>query len=152
MNRSIWILPGITGFSIQMVSAPWQGKKTTFLHVHHAFLYISLPSLHDYQVKMLDFTFSEGRKHAGNHKIFFLFMNLNMADRNSAPEDFACIWQSKQGGIMHNRDWKNVNSLFIRRFRGCQLSCKLSNINEGVIDASVNACCKLKLVFLEKRL
>ena len=45
-----------------------------------------------------------------------------------------------------------MNSLFIRRFRGCQLSCKLSNINEGVIDASVNACCKLKLVFLEKRL
>ena len=48
---------------------------------------------------MLDFTFSEGRKRAGNHKTFFLFMNLNMADRNSAPEDFACIWQSKQGGI-----------------------------------------------------
>ena len=90
----------VTGFSIQMVSAPWQGIKTTFLHVHHAFLYISLPSLHDYQVKMPDFTFSEGRKHAGNHKIFFLFMNLNMADRNSAPEDFACIWQSKQGGII----------------------------------------------------
>ena len=31
---------------------------------------------------------------------FFLFMNLDMADRNSAPEDFACIWQSKQGGII----------------------------------------------------
>ena len=29
----------------------WQGKATT-LHVHHAFLYISLPSLHDYHVKM----------------------------------------------------------------------------------------------------
>ena len=27
----------------------WQGKTTT-LHVHHAFLYISLPSLHDYHV------------------------------------------------------------------------------------------------------
>ena len=49
---------------------------------------------------MLDFTFCEGRKHAGNHKIFFLFMNLDMAGRNSAPEDFACIWQSKQGGII----------------------------------------------------
>ena len=45
-----------------------------------------------------------------------------------------------------------MNSLFIRRFRGCQLSYKLPNINEGVIDTSVNACCKLKLVFLEKRL
>ena len=27
-------------------------SKTTTLHVHHAFLYISLPSLHDYDVKM----------------------------------------------------------------------------------------------------
>ena len=27
--------------------------KTTTFHVHHAFLYISLPSLHNYDVKML---------------------------------------------------------------------------------------------------
>ena len=27
-------------------------SETTTLHVHHAFLYISLPSLHDYDVKM----------------------------------------------------------------------------------------------------
>ena len=27
-------------------------SKTTTLHVHHAFSYISLPSLHDYEVKM----------------------------------------------------------------------------------------------------
>ena len=26
-------------------------SKTTTSHVHHAFLYISLPSLHDYNVK-----------------------------------------------------------------------------------------------------
>ena len=31
-------------------------SKTTFLHVHHAFLNISLPSLHDYDVKMPNFT------------------------------------------------------------------------------------------------
>ena len=30
--------------------------KTTILHVHHAFLYISLSSLHDYDVKMPNFT------------------------------------------------------------------------------------------------
>ena len=29
------------------------------MHVHHAFLYISLPSLHDYKVKMPNFTFME---------------------------------------------------------------------------------------------
>ena len=31
-------------------------SKTKTLHVHHAFLYISLPSLHDYNVKMPYFT------------------------------------------------------------------------------------------------
>ena len=32
-------------------------SKTTNLHVLHTFLYISLPSLHDYDVKMHNFTF-----------------------------------------------------------------------------------------------
>ena len=30
-------------------------SKTTTLHVHHAILYISLPSLHDYNVKNAEF-------------------------------------------------------------------------------------------------
>ena len=38
--------------------------KTTTLHVHHAFLYISLPSLHDYDVKMPNFTLYRGRAQA----------------------------------------------------------------------------------------
>ena len=39
-------------------------SKTTILHVHHAFLYISLPSLHDYNVKMPNFTVYRGRTQA----------------------------------------------------------------------------------------
>ena len=39
-------------------------SKTTSWHVHHAFLYISLPLLRDYGVKMPDFTFYGGRKQA----------------------------------------------------------------------------------------
>ena len=31
--------------------------KTTILHVHHAFLYISFLSLHDYDMKMPNFMF-----------------------------------------------------------------------------------------------
>ena len=38
--------------------------KTTILHVHHAFLYISLPSLRDYDVKMPNFTLYSGRTQA----------------------------------------------------------------------------------------
>ena len=39
-------------------------SKTTSLHVHHAFLYIFLPLLHDYDVKMLSFNFIEDVKQA----------------------------------------------------------------------------------------
>ena len=39
-------------------------SKTTILHVHHAFLYISLPSLHDYDVKIPNLTLYRGRTQA----------------------------------------------------------------------------------------
>ena len=39
-------------------------SKTTILHLHHAFLYISLPSLHDYDVKMPNFTMYRGSTEA----------------------------------------------------------------------------------------
>ena len=48
-------------------------SKTTGLHVHHAFLYISLPLLHDYDVKMPNFTFYGGRKQA-TAKVSFSFL------------------------------------------------------------------------------
>ena len=38
---------------------------------------------------MPNFMFCEGRKQAMTK--FILFMNLDMVDRNSAPEEFACI-------------------------------------------------------------
>ena len=37
-------------------------SKTTSLQVHHAFLYFSLPLLHDYAVGMPNFLFCEGRE------------------------------------------------------------------------------------------
>ena len=46
--------------------------KTTTLHVHHAFLYISLPSLHDYDVKMPNCKFYGGSKQATTN-LFFPF-------------------------------------------------------------------------------
>ena len=39
-------------------------SKTTTSHVHHTFLYISVPFLHDYDVKMPNFAFYGGRKQA----------------------------------------------------------------------------------------
>ena len=46
-------------------------SKTTALHVHHAFLYISLPSLHDYNVKLPNFTFCRGREQKTTTFFFF---------------------------------------------------------------------------------
>ena len=65
------------------------GCKTTTLQVHHAFLYISLPSTARLSLKMPNFTFCGERKQATTK--FILLMNLDMVDRNSAPEEFACI-------------------------------------------------------------
>ena len=39
-------------------------SKTTILQVHHALLYISLPSLHDYDVKIPNFTMYRGSTQA----------------------------------------------------------------------------------------
>ena len=47
-------------------------RKTTTLHVHHAFLYISLPSLHDCDVKMPNCKFNGGRKQATTNLFFSL--------------------------------------------------------------------------------
>ena len=47
-------------------------RKTTTLHVHHAFLHISLPSLHDNEVKMPNCKFYGGRKQAAANLFFSL--------------------------------------------------------------------------------
>ena len=46
-------------------------RKTT-LHVQHALLYIFLPSLHDYDVKMPDCKFYGGRRQAKTNLFFSL--------------------------------------------------------------------------------
>ena len=49
-------------------------SKTTTLHVHHAFLYISLPSLHNYDVKWPNFKFTWERERQGD-KFYHLCMS-----------------------------------------------------------------------------
>ena len=59
-------------------------SKTTSLHVRHTFLYISLPLLHDYNMKMPSFTFYGGCK-TSDDKLFFLFLNLSAVPKKSTP-------------------------------------------------------------------
>ena len=51
-------------------------SKTTTVHVHHAFLYSSLLSLYDYDVKMLDSKLYGGPKQ-GMANFYFLILNLS---------------------------------------------------------------------------
>ena len=51
-------------------------SKTTTLHVHHAFMYISLPSLHNYDMKLPNFKFTWERKRQGD-KFYYLCPNLS---------------------------------------------------------------------------
>ena len=64
--------------------------EKTILHVHHAILLISLPSLHDYDVKMPNFTLYKG-KYTSEDEISSLFLNLDMVLRNSTLGGFTYI-------------------------------------------------------------
>ena len=55
-----------------------------------AFLYFSLPLLHDYDVKMPSFTFYGGRK-TNDDKLFFLFLNLSVVPKKSSSGKLAYI-------------------------------------------------------------
>ena len=46
-------------------------SKTTTLHVHHVFLYISLLSKDDYDMEMLILKFCGGREHKTTTSFFF---------------------------------------------------------------------------------
>ena len=52
-------------------------RKTTTLHVHHAFLYISLLSLHNYDAKWPDFKFIWERERQGD---MFYHLCLNSGE------------------------------------------------------------------------
>ena len=76
-------------------------SKTTTLHVHHAFLYISLPSLHEYDVKMPNFTFCRGREH--NTTTFFFFSCTSIQSFRIQPrKKTANIWRIEREGIIIN--------------------------------------------------
>ena len=60
-------------------------SKTT-LHVHHAFLHISLPSLRDYDVKLPYFTISRLNERTQIQRFYFRFLNFNTALRLTLSE------------------------------------------------------------------
>ena len=73
-------------------------SNTTTLHVHHAFLYISLPSLHDYDVKIPNFTFFWGCTHKTT-TFFFFSRILTQSVRIQRQKKIASIWRIRRDGI-----------------------------------------------------
>ena len=72
-------------------------RKTATLHMHHAFLYISSPSLHDYDVKMPNCKFYGGCKQATTNLFFSL--KLSVVLKKSTPGKFAYTCHFQQIGI-----------------------------------------------------
>ena len=66
--------------------------------MHHAFLFISLPSLHDYDVKMPNSKFYGGRKQATTN-LFFPSLNVSAVLKKSTPGIFAYTCHFQQIGI-----------------------------------------------------
>ena len=66
--------------------------------MHLTYLYISLPFLHDYDVKMPNFTLKEDA--IKRRRNFIVFLNLNTVLRNSTPGGFTYFWQSMWVGII----------------------------------------------------
>ena len=92
--------------------------KTRNLHVHHAFLYILLPSLHesvhmllhDYDVKMPSFTFCGGRKRKTTF-IFFSWTSIRSLSIHSRKKKkkLPTGWT---GSNKLDKVWSSANSLF----------------------------------------
>ena len=77
------------------IGLDWQ---TTTLHVYHAFLYISLPSLHYYDVKMPIFTFCEGRERKTTTFSFFSWTSIQSL-RIEVQKKITNIWRIEIDGI-----------------------------------------------------
>ena len=90
-------------------------RKTTTSHVHHIFLYISFPFLHEYDVEMPNFTFYGERKQATT-KFYFSFWawtwSLEIQLQEGSPTS---SWQSKWLGIIATKT-ERTQIHFLRTF------------------------------------
>ena len=97
-------------------------SKTTTLHVHQAFLYISLPSLHDYEENCLISRFIDNvnirrRISLALFKLFFFKLFL----KNSTPGELAYIKHSDRDKVIvlkfHRPRSHFLSDVFCRRRR-----------------------------------
>ena len=91
-------------------------SKTTTLHVRHAFLHISLLSLHNQDASWPNFKFTWERKRQGD-KVYHLCQNsgavpsLQLQPNSLLLSNWA-PWNNRE------KKWKDAKTLFQRRFHG----------------------------------
>ena len=89
--------------------------------MHHAFLYISLSSLHGYDVKMTIFTFCEGLEHKTTTFFLFSWPSVSLLEFNSRKNcQYLTNWTrwNKRGKF-----WSSATSLLNWRFRCLRRRC-----------------------------
>ena len=91
--------------------------KTTILHVYHAFLCISLPPLHDYDIKMPSFTSTEEVHKRRPNFLYFSELGYGSWEFNFRRVHF--LFSKLVTWSKRDEDWKNANSLFL-----CRLHCR----------------------------
>ena len=84
--------------------------------MHHAFLYISLPSLYDYDVKWPNFKFFWGRERQA-HKFYHFCLNLDAVPSLHLQPKFPFLsnwatWDNRE------KKWKDAKAIFQGRFHG----------------------------------
>ena len=86
-------------------------SKTKTLHVNHAFLYISLPSLHNYNVKVPKFTFGRRQEHKTTTFYFFSW-TLIQPIRIQLQKQYYYHWTKQTRWKKGDKVWSSPNSLF----------------------------------------
>ena len=74
-------------------------KQNNNFYVHHPCSYIPLPSLHDYDLKVPNFTFCGGRKHKKTIFFFSPWTSIDAVLSNSSSEKVANICRIERGEI-----------------------------------------------------
>ena len=102
----------------------WIGKTTT-MHVYHAFLYISSPSLHGYDGKIP--VISRFIEDVNKLRLNLISISeLEYGSQEFGSKTVRLHLTKYMSWCNPDRDWKNANSLFKRRFRG-RRHCGISN-------------------------
>ena len=99
-------------------------SKTTTLHVQHAFLYISLPSRHDYDVKCLISRFKQDVNRRQRLSFSFPVLWSSALELNS--REICQHWTNWTRWNKREKVWGSANSLFKWRFRSHRRRCCLS--------------------------